>query len=205
MTEHLHKERPQASFFEVLREDVKMFRLAHPEHGWLKYVYYPDIRTVFIFRLSTLFYQYRILRPLAYFLTLVNDLIAGVWIGPKVKVGPGLFFGHARGLVVNPETKIGKYCSILQRVTIGGPNVVIGDYVEINSGVNIISNVRGKGFLRIGDNVIIGAGAVVVHDVQDCSVVVGVPARVVKTISPDDNWVAFRRKRNQSAVLQEPL
>jgi serine acetyltransferase len=39
--------------------------------------------------------------------------------------------------------------------------------------------------------VIIGAGTVVLHDVPDCSVVVGVPGHVVKTITPEDNWLSF--------------
>ena len=52
--------------------------------------------------------------------------------------------------------------------------------------------------MNIGDNVIIGAGAVVVKDVPAQSVVVGVPAKVVKTIEPSDNWVEFRRERNKS-------
>ena len=74
---------------------------------------------------------------------------------------------------------------------------MIGDFVEINSSVNVISNPRGRCRLSVGNNVIIGAGAVVVEDVPDNSVVVGVPARVVKTILPQDNWVEFRKRRNR--------
>ena len=80
----------------------------------------------------------------------------------------------------------------------GGPHVTIGDYVEINAGAQVVSNARGVWQLNIGDNVIIGAGAVVVKDVPAQSVVVGVPAKVVKTIEPSDNWVEFRRERNKS-------
>lgn len=178
----------------VVGEDIKVFRLTHPQSGVFKYFYYPDFRAVFIFRASQLFIKWHLTKPLAYILTMLNDLITGVWIGPRVVAGPGLSLGHPRGLVVNPDTRIGRYCSILQRVTIGGPNVVIGDYVSINAGAAIISNVRGRRRLTIGNNVIIGAGAVVVHDVPDCSVVVGVPGRVVKTIMPEENWVAFTVK-----------
>ena len=182
---------------ETLRADIKMFCLVHPERGLLKYLYYPDFRTVLIFRLATWCFKQRIFRPFAYFLTVLNDLISGVWIGPRVEAGPGLFMGHPRGLVVNPGTKIGKCCSVLQRVTIGGPNVTIGDYVEINAGASVISNIRGKASLTVGSHTTIGAGAVVVNDVPDCSVVVGVPGRVIKRITPADNWVSFRRGRNR--------
>jgi len=175
----------------VVGVDIKVFRLTHPQRGMFKYCYYPDFRALMIFRASQLCYQWRITKPLAYFLTILNDLITGVWIGPRVVIGPGLSLGHPRGLVVNPDTRIGCYCSILQRVTIGGPNVEIGDYVSINAGAAIISNVRGRGRLTIGNYVIIGAGAVVVHDVPDCSVVVGVPGRVIKNINPEENWFTF--------------
>jgi serine O-acetyltransferase len=184
---------------DVLREDIRVFRLVRPRKGVLKYIYYPDFRTVVLFRVSQRLFQYRPLRPVAYFITVLNDLIAGVWIGPQVQIGPGLFLGHARGLVVNPTAKIGRYCSIMQRVTIGGPQVTIGDYTEINSGAQIVSNVRGDARLSVGSYCIIGAGAVVVHDVPDFSVVVGVPGKVVRTISPSENWVEYRRRRNEAA------
>lgn len=185
------------SWWGTLKEDTRMFRLVHGRSGWFKYFYYPDFRAVLIFRLSQLMFRWRVTRPLAYILTMLNDLITGVWIGPRVEVGPGLFLGHPRGLVVNPGTRIGSYCSIMQRVTIGGPNVTIGDYVEINAGAQIVSNARGEKKLTIGDQVIVGAGAVVVKDVPSGSVVVGVPARVVKPLDAADNWVAFRMRRNQ--------
>lgn len=175
----------------MVRADIKVFQLTHPRKGIFKYVYFPDFRALLLFRLSQLCHQWVITRPLAYLFTMLNDFVTGVWIGPKVVAGPGLSLGHPRGLVVNPGTRIGRNCSILNRVTIGGPNVTIGDNVSINSGAMIISNVRGKGSLTIGNNVIIGAGAVVVGDIPDNSVVVGVPGRVVKTIDPEDNWLDF--------------
>lgn len=179
-------------WWSTVKEDVRVFRLVYSKSGVLKYIYQPGFRALLIFRLAQLFYHIRLTRPISYLLVTLNDLLCGVWIGPKVQAGPGLFLGHPRGLVVNPDTKIGSHCSIIQHVTIGGPNITIGDFVEINSGANLISNDRGRGELHIGNNVIIGAGAVVLTDVDDCSVVAGVPARVVKKITPMDNWVSYR-------------
>ncbi len=186
------------SWRSVVTEDIKVFCLVHSRKGLFKYLYYPDFRAVMIFRLSQLMYKNKLTRPLSYLLTMFNDLVTGVWIGPRVSAGPGLFLGHPRGLVVNPTAKIGAYCSIMQRVTIGGPNVTIGDYVEINAGAQIISNARGAACLNIGDNVIIGAGSMVVKDIPSGSIAVGVPAKVVKSIDLSDNWIEFRRKRNES-------
>lgn len=183
-------------WWSTVREDVRVFRLVYSGPGMLKYIYQPGFRALLIFRLAQLFYHIRLTRPISYLLVTLNDLLCGVWIGPKVQAGPGLFLGHPRGLVVNPDTKIGSHCSIIQHVTIGGPNITIGDFVEINSGANLISNDRGRGELHIGNNVIIGAGAVVLTDVDDCSVVAGVPAKVVKKITPMDNWVSYRESKS---------
>ena len=183
----------------LLLQDLNVFRLVHPQKGLVKYFYFPDLRTVIIIRLCNWCFHRKVLKPLSYILTLINDLIAGVWVGPQVDIGPGLFLGHARGLVINPQTKIGKFCSIMQRVTIGGPNVEIGDFVEINAGACIVSNVRGRGRLSIGNHVIIGAGAVVIKDIPDCSVVVGVPAKVIKELRPSENWYEYRNKRNRES------
>lgn len=181
----------------AVKEDVHVFRLVYPQPGLLKYFYQPGFRALAIFRVAQLCHRSRFTRPLSYLLVTLNDLICGVWIGPKVQAGPGLFLGHPRGLVVHPDTKIGSYCSIIQRVTLGGPNIVIGDYVEINAGAQLISNDRGRGSLTIGNHVIIGAAALVLNDVPDCSVVVGVPAKVVKKITPNDSWIFYRKKMNE--------
>lgn len=188
------------SWISTLKEDVRVFRIVFTERGLMKYFYHPGFRALIIFRLSQLCFRNSLSRPIAYFLVVLNDLICGVWIGPKVEVGPGFFLGHPRGLVVNPDTKIGSYCSIIQRVTLGGPKIVIGDHVEICAGAQLISNQRGRGMLNIGSNVIIGAGALVLKDVPDCSVVVGVPAMVVKSITPEDNWLNFKLRFNAKST-----
>lgn len=59
-----------------------------------------------------------------------------------MQAGPGLFLRHPRDLVVDPSASIGKYCSIVQRVIIGGSNVIIRDYVEMNAGAQIVVNAR---------------------------------------------------------------
>lgn len=163
--------------FENIKEDFRVFSSKHGSQGFLKYFYYPDIRVAMIMRLQVWLFKHKI-KPVAYLLVMINDFLHGVWVGPRVQVGKGICFGHPRGLVVNPGTQIGNYCTLLNQVTIGGPNVVIGDYVEVGAGAKIISEIDRA--VVIGEHCIIGAGAVVVKSVPPYSIVAGVPARVIK-------------------------
>ena len=92
------------------------------------------------------------------------------------------YFPHPIGIVINKNAKIGKNCTIFQNVTIGDKMTgtdkerypVIGDNVTIYANSVII------GGIKIGDNAIIGAGAVVVKDVSPNAVVAGNPAVILK-------------------------
>ncbi|MBK6846050.1 MAG: serine acetyltransferase [Proteobacteria bacterium] len=100
-------------------------------------------------------------------------------IGPESKLA---YFGI--GVVVHRRAKIGRRVVIGQNVTIGrqlDPDTIpeIGDNVYISAGARIL------GAIKVGSNVIIGANAVVIHDVPDNSIVAGVPARVIRTVEGD--------------------
>ena len=104
----------------------------------------------------------------------------GISIPFNTQIGKGFYIGHFGCIVVNPNTVIGKNVNISQGVTIGATNrgdkkgvATIGDGVYIGPGAKII------GAVTIGNNVAIGANAVVTHDVPDNAVVAGVPARVI--------------------------
>lgn len=187
-------------FMQLIKEDFKVFKIVHPQNVILNFFYLPSFRIVLIFRLSQLFNSLIFLKPLAYLLTLFNDFAHGVWIGPNVKIGKGFYLGHPRGLVINPNVIIGNYCSIIQQVTLGGPCTVIGDYVSINAGAKIISDPIKLEKVEIGDNCIIAAGAVVLKSMPKNSIIAGMPAKVVKSITENDNWLRkrqFLNKRNK--------
>lgn len=88
--------------------------------------------------------------------------------------GPGLYIAHYGTIVVNKGCRIGANCTIHACVNIGHSGGVIGDNVYIGPGAKIIKPVH------IGNNVKIGANAVVNKDVPDNCVVAGVSAKIVK-------------------------
>lgn len=102
-------------------------------------------------------------------------------VPPQMQIGRGTVFPHdALGCVFHPNVKIGKNCKILHGVTMGGRAghkglPIIGDNVVIGTHAQIVGNVR------IGNNSIVGAGAIVTHDVPDNVVVVGNPAKILRS------------------------
>lgn len=97
-------------------------------------------------------------------------------------IGKGSRFAYgAIGVVLHESSQIGRNVIIGQGVTVGrqlDPSGVprIGDDVYISAGARIL------GDITIGNNVIVGANAVVINDVPDNSIVAGVPAKVIRNV-----------------------
>lgn len=106
----------------------------------------------------------------------------------RTNIGGGLLLPHPNGIVIHPDAVLGPNCLIFNQVTIGigkaGPDgrhtPIIGGHVDIAAGARIV------GGIRIGNHAVIGLNAVVISDVPDGGVAVGVPARVVRIAPPFD-------------------
>jgi len=101
-------------------------------------------------------------------------------IHPAVKLGRGLFFDHATGIVIGQTAVIEDDVSILQGVTLGGTGKESGDrHPKIRKGVLIGAGAKVLGNIEVGHCSRVAAGSVVLKPVPPCTTVAGVPARVV--------------------------
>lgn len=102
----------------------------------------------------------------------------GISFSRNVRLGYGLKIVHAIGIIINVTAVIGNNCTIHQFLTIGSDlnrAAVIGDNVYIGPTVCVVENVH------IGNDVVIGAGAVVTKDIYNNIIAAGVPAKPIKT------------------------
>ena len=119
----------------------------------------------------------------------ISYLLFNAHIPYQATIGGGTILGYGgMGIVIHTNAIIGRSCMILQQVTIGTnvpyfdqtqahPVPTIGDNVYIGSGAKIL------GGIHIGDGSVIGANAVVTHDIPAGSLVLGIPGRVIKKIN----------------------
>jgi len=178
-----------------LRSDIEYYYQLSGDSrpvSWLRLIvscFNPRLVPVVFLRLSGFFYRYR-LGLLAKFFSMLNVLLFGIEISPKVQIGGGLFLPHTVGTVIGAE-RIGEQVTIMQGVTLGAkePDMqfslstrpIIGNHVLIGAGAKIIGRVT------VGDYAKIGANAVVLHDIPPYAVAVGVPARIVMRQMPNES------------------
>ena len=119
------------------------------------------------------------LKPLARLYEMWIYLIHNCFIPASCEIGSGTTFGYKGiGVVLHKRVKIGANCMISQNVTIGGRSghcevPVIGDNCSIGAGAKVL------GPIVIGNDVTIGANAVMSKDAPDGTVWAGVPAREI--------------------------
>ena len=105
---------------------------------------------------------------------------SGIQIPDGTQIGRGFYIGHFGAIIINGKAILGNNINISQDVTIGQANrgnnkgtAVIGNEVYIGPGAKIV------GAVKIGNNVAIGANAVVTKDITDNTCVAGVPAKMI--------------------------
>ncbi|MGH1451734.1 MAG: serine O-acetyltransferase [Paracoccaceae bacterium] len=119
-------------------------------------------------------------RDMAYFFQMRVSEAFGVDIHPAAKIGKGIMIDHAHSIVIGETAVVGDNVSMLHSVTLGGTgkekedrHPKIGDGVLIGAGAKVLGNIK------IGHCSRVAAGSVVLHDVPPKTTVAGVPAKVV--------------------------
>ncbi|WP_299643870.1 serine O-acetyltransferase [uncultured Ruegeria sp.] len=117
---------------------------------------------------------------LAYFFQMRSSEIFGIDIHPAAKIGKGIMIDHAHSIVIGETAVVGDNVSMLHSVTLGGTgkeeedrHPKIGDGVLIGAGAKVLGNITIDRCSRIA------AGSVVLQDVPPCKTVAGIPAKIV--------------------------
>ena len=168
--------------FETIREQIEtIFREDPAAKSVLEIVLcYPGFQAILLHRFAHRLYRWN-LPLIPRIISQFSRFFTGIEIHPGAQIGHRFFIDHGSGVVIGETSEIGDDVLIYQGVTLGGTGAergkrhpTIGNRVVIGTGAKVLGNIR------IGDNVKVGAGSVVVHPVPDNSTVVGVPGRVVR-------------------------
>ena len=142
---------------------------------------------LFLFRLAQVINRSMITKVIFYpYLLWYRYVVEWVWgieLPRKLTAGKGLIIYHGQALILNQGVVLGENVVLRNSVTIGHKKLADGTFTacpRIGNNVDIGANVCIIGDITIGDNVIIGAGSVVVKSVPDNCTVVGNPARVLE-------------------------
>jgi len=168
-------------FWSTLRADVRRFREDDR-----------SLRSLFRGLLSQGFQAllvYRVFRwcrerhiptqPVRFFMERFIETITGISIPAEANIGEGLRIHHFGGIIIHSAAVVGDHCTIYHGVTLGdrggwGGAPRVGNRVLIGAGAKLI------GEIEIGDDCVIGANAVVRTSIPAQHLAVGVPATIKK-------------------------
>lgn len=166
-------EAARADLAAVFERDPACHRLLQP------ILYFKGYQAVQSYRVSHWLWQTG-QRDLAYFFQMRISEIYGVDIHPGASIGKGIMIDHAHSIVIGETAVVGDNVSMLHSVTLGGTgkeeedrHPKIGDGVLIGAGAKVLGNIK------IGHCSRIAAGSVVLDEVPPMKTVAGIPAKIV--------------------------
>ena len=169
--------------FDHIRPDFAIIRERDPAaRGWLEIICcYPGFQALSLHRLSHSLWRSPLpLKLAARCLSQISRTLTGIEIHPGARIGRSVFIDHGMGVVIGETAEVGHRCLLYQGVTLGGTgkdhgkrHPTLAENVVVGAGAKVL------GAITIGTNTRIGAGSVVVRDVESNCTVVGLPGRVV--------------------------
>ncbi len=163
-------------------EDIKAIFRNDPAVKNIEFLLYPSLHVIIVHRyISHPLYKIKI--PfIPRLISQIMRFLTGIEIHPGAKIGKGFFVDHGMGTVIGETAEIGMNCVMFHNVTLGGTgkdeekrHPIIGDNVLIGTGAMLI------GKIKIGNNVKIGADTLIINKkVPDNCTVIGTPGKIVK-------------------------
>jgi serine O-acetyltransferase len=188
--------------WERLKEDIQTIKERDPAAKNLVEIFlcYPGLHAIWLHRIAHFLYEegwYTMARLVSHF----NRGFTGIEIHPGARIGRRLFIDHGMGVVIGETSEIGDDCLIYKGVVLGGTTLerkkrhpTLGNRVIIGSNSTVL------GAIAIGDGARIGSGSVVVKSVPAGATVVGVPGRIVESLTPEKEELDF-----EHGNLPDPL
>ncbi|MFH1777246.1 MAG: serine O-acetyltransferase [Candidatus Omnitrophota bacterium] len=171
-----------SNMFKQIREDINtVFKKDPAARGTLEILlFYPGLHAIWLHRLAHCLWRMKLIFS-ARFVSHISRFLTGIEIHPGAKIGRRFFIDHGMGVVIGETAEIGDDVLIYQGVVLGGTTLekkkrhpTIGNNVVIGTGAVVL------GPIIIGDNTKIGSGSVVIRDTPPNSTVVGIPGRIVE-------------------------
>src|SRR6187455_1014308 len=166
--------------FTRLREEIAVVFERDPaaRNTWEVITCYPGFHALLVHRLAHWLWRQH-LRWFARMVSHIGRWLTGIEIHPGAQIGRRFFIDHGMGVVIGETAEIGDDVMMYHDVTLGGRSLrrtkrhpTIGDGVIIGAGARVL------GPVVVGKGAQVGANAVVVRDVPDAAIVVGVPGQV---------------------------
>jgi serine O-acetyltransferase len=169
-----------------IKEDIQtVFDKDPAARSWFEVLTcYPGLHAIWLHRIAHYLWKKNLTWP-ARFLSHLSRFFTGIEIHPGATIGRRFFIDHGMGVVIGETTEIGNDCLLYQGIVLGGTTLekkkrhpTLGNNVVIGSGAIVL------GAITLGDGVKIGAGSVIIRDVPPGATALGVPGRIVGADSP---------------------
>ncbi len=189
------------SFAKVKDDFAVAFQRDPAARSWMEVIFcYPGLHALFLHRVANYLWRHGLKFP-ARLLSHISRLLTGIEIHPGAVIGRRLFIDHGAGVVIGETSEIGDDVVLYQGITLGGVSLSKGKrHPTVGSEVVIGAGAKVLGPVHIGDMAMIGAGSVVVKDVPDGGVAVGVPAKLISRRYSTGHKISLRHDR-----ISDPL
>jgi len=168
--------------FKTLKEDIQTVFAKDPAaRSVLEVIFcYPGLHALWFHRLTHFLWWYK-LRFLARFVSHISRFLTGIEIHPGAKIGRRFFIDHGAGVVIGETAEVGDGVLMYQGVVLGGTTLKKGKrHPTVGNNVVLGTGAVALGAITIGDGARIGSGSVVVKSVPPGATVVGIPGRIVE-------------------------